>query len=425
MLPSSHLSPMNLLTTREIEPTLADAFSTFAAAAGQLEFSYRELQKESMRMRRELEMRNAAIAETLTENQSMRMALRCILDTLPCGVAVLGASGEIVFLNVEAQSHLQAHRTKEVEKNLSPELLSTHDLLAQITARVSPDSEETEILIPGTAQPFWLAVRARTMHSPYPVSGSGRGPSTHGRLVLITRDITAQKRAQQDQEETARLIALARMSAVLAHEIRNPLASMELLIGLLYGCDELKSDQRSWIDGLRAGIRSLSATVNNVLRYHSLGTSALKPVRLSQVLRESVQFVQPLAKQADITLIFEDELGEQTIAGNPGELQQVLFNLTLNAFRHTSAGGTVKVKAAKAAQGASRRAAVEVSDTGEGIRAEYLPQLFEAGFSATGQTPGLGLAVCKKIVELHRGTLSVSSQVGAGSSFRLEFPFYD
>jgi two-component system sensor histidine kinase FlrB len=420
MLPSSHLSPMNLLTTREIEPTLADAFSTFAAAAGQLEYSYRELQKESMRMRRELELRNAAVAETLTENQSMRMALRCILDTLPCGVTVLGASGETVFLNLEAQSHLRACR-----KTGSPELLNNQELLKQITAQVVPDGEEKEILIPGAPEPFWLAVRAKTMHSPYPVGGSGRKSSTHGRLVLITRDITAQKRAQQDKEETARLIALARMSAVLAHEIRNPLASMELLIGLLYGCDELKSDQRSWIDGLRAGIRSLSATVNNVLRYHSLGTSALLPVQLSQVLRESVQFVQPLAKQADITLMFEDELSDQKIAGNPGELQQVLFNLTLNAFRHTRARGIVKVKAAKEGQGSSSRIIVEVSDTGEGIRPEYLPQLFDAGFSTTGQNPGLGLAVCKKIVELHRGTISVSSHLGVGSSFRLEFPLYD
>ncbi|MBI3476239.1 MAG: hypothetical protein HY010_10930 [Acidobacteria bacterium] len=416
---------MNFLTARDIEPTLADAFSTFSAVAGQLEYSYRELQKESLRLRRELETRNAAIAETLNENQSMRMALRCILDALPCGVAVLGAAGEIVFLNVEARRQLRACRAitrGNQEQTGNPD---DESVLSQITSQAIPDGEEREVPIAAPTGTIWLAVRSTTMNSPYPVNTDGKKAAISGRVVLISRDITAQKALQNDREETAHLIALAKMSAVLAHEIRNPLASMELLVGLLYGCDELKSEHRTWVDGLRAGVRSLSATVNNVLRYHSLGTSSLLPVQFSQVIREAVQFVQPLAKQAEIKLIFEDELGDQKIPGNPGELQQVLFNLTLNAFRHTPKRGTVKVRVAKEETAASERVIVEVLDTGEGINPQDIPHLFDAGFSATGQNPGLGLAVCKKIVELHRGAISVASELGAGSTFRLEFPLHD
>ena len=416
---------MNLLTARPTEPSLADAFSTFSAAAGQLEFSYRELQKETSRLRRELEMQNAAVAETLNENQSMRMALRCILDALPCGVAVLGSESEAVFLNLEARRLLQSG--PGADSGSPAESTPAHDahFLAHLASQTLPDGEEREVSVSGAQSTQWFAVRSTTMHSPYPVAGSSHKTPSQGRVLLTCRDITAQKELQSDREQTSHLLALAKMSAVLAHEIRNPLASMELLAGLLYGCDELKAEQRSWIDGLRAGVRSLSATVNNVLRFHSMGTAALLPVHLAQVVREAVQFVQPLAKQAGITLLFDDQLGEQRIAGNPGELQQVLLNLMLNAFRHTSRGGSVKVRAGKDPLVAATRAVVEVSDTGEGIRAEDLPLLFEAGFSATGQTPGLGLAVCKKIVELHRGTISVSSDRGSGSTFRLEFPLHD
>ena len=425
MLPSSHLSPMNFLTARHTEPTLADAFSTFSAVAGQLECSYRELQKETLRLRRELETRNAAIAETLDENQSMRMALRCILDALPCGVVVLGAGAEIVFLNLEARRQLNSCRAIAPGIQEGSGNADDQSWLPLINSQAIPDGEEREVPIASPQGTTWLAVRSTTMHSPYPIQASGHKTAGQGRVVLIIRDVTAQKAVQNDREETAHLIALAKMSAVLAHEIRNPLASMELLVGLLYGCDEIKAEQRSWIDGLRAGVRSLSATVNNVLRYHSLGTSSLLPVQLSQVVREAVQFVQPLAKQADIKLMFEDELGDRKIAGNAGELQQVLFNLTLNAFRHTPKSGTVKVRAAKEEKGETERVFLEVTDTGEGIRPADIPHLFDAGFSATGQNPGLGLAVCKKIVELHRGEISVSSRLGTGSTFRLEFPLYD
>ncbi|HUM04047.1 MAG TPA: ATP-binding protein [Terriglobales bacterium] len=412
------MNPINTLAARDAEPLLADAFSAFATAAGQLEYSYRELQKEVVRLRRELETRNAAMAETLNENQSMRLALRRILDILPCGVAVLESTGEAVFLNFEAQRLLE---TPEFgDQRAAHAHGDARRRLAAITGQVLPGGEEREVQIPGAAQAKWVAARSSMMRSTCPLTPAGSRSAQHDHVVLTFRDITTQKELEKDRDETEHLIALARMSAVLAHEIRNPLASMELLVGLLYGCEGLQAEQRSWIDGLRAGLRSLSATVNNVLRYHSLGTAVLLPVQLSQVIRESIQFVQPLAKQAEITLLFDDELGELKIAGNSGELQQVLFNLTLNAFRHTARGGSVRVAAHRGPNG--NQAVVEVADTGEGIREEDLPRLFEAGFSGTGQNPGLGLAVCKKIVEQHRGGISVTSQIGSGSTFRMEFP---
>ena len=418
MLPSSHMNQMNVVT-RETEFTLADAFASFTSAASQLETSYRELQKEVNRLRQELEMRNLALAESLTENQSMRVALRRILDALPCGVIVLDDKGDISFLNRKGEEHLNISKSGARGAAAINEARSR---LAEIQSEVTPNGAEREIQFNGNGATRWLAVRSSTMPAGSFVRTAGSRTPLAGQNVLISRDITTQKELQSKHEADQHFVALAEMSAVLAHEIRNPLGSMELLTGLLFGSEELTGEQRSWVEGLRAGVRSLSATVNNVLRYHSLGVSNLAPVQLSQVLRDSVQFVQPLAKQAGITLHFIDELGEQQIAANTGELQQVVFNLALNAFRHTHKGGAVKLTVRRDLRPNGDVAVVEVSDSGCGIRDEDVSRIFDAGFSTTGHSPGLGLAVCQKLVHQHGGTIAVESRVGVGSTFRMEFP---
>jgi two-component system sensor histidine kinase FlrB len=413
------MNQMNVVT-RETEFALADAFASFTSAASQLETSYRELQKEVNRLRQELEMRNLALAESLTENQSMRVALRRILDALPCGVIVLDDNGDISFLNRKGEEHLNVSKSGTRSAPAINE--AARSRLAEIQSEVTPNGAEREIQCSGPGQTRWLAVRSSTMPAGSFVKSAGSRTPLAGQNVLISRDITTQKELQSKHEADQHLVALAEMSAVLAHEIRNPLGSMELLTGLLFGSEELTGEQRSWVEGLRAGVRSLSATVNNVLRYHSLGVSNLEPVQLSQVLRESVQFVQPLANQAGIKLHFIDELGEQKIAANTGELQQVVFNLALNAFRHTQKGGTVKLALRRNPRPNGDVAVVEVSDSGCGIRDEDVSRVFDAGFSTTGHSSGLGLAVCQKLVHQHGGSIAVDSRVGVGSTFRMEFP---
>ena len=231
--------------------------------------------------------------------------------------------------------------------------------------------------------------------------------------MLILRDATAQRDMDREREEARRLIALAEMSSVLAHEIRNPLGSLELLAGLLLNSSGLSSEQHKWIEHLQAGTRSLSATVNNVLRVHTIGTSVLVPLQLGPALREALTFVGPLAEQAGIALSLREELGSAEIMGNRAELQQVILNLALNAFRHTPGGGQVELAAVRGEKGGSCVAVVEFSDTGCGIAPENLPNIFETGFSTAGHSPGLGLAVCRKIVQQHGGTIDVGSRRAA------------
>lgn len=399
------------------EGPLADAFSSFIAAADRLERSHWELHDEVSQLRTELEERNRALAASVAENERMRLALRQILDSLPCGVAVLDTGREqIVLLNPEARQLL------EIPADPTP---AWADLPAAIRTMLNPGQGETwkqgdehDFFFEAGDRKRCVTVRYSTA-VPKQSSECGTGST---QVILICRDTTAYKAAEQERESSRNLVALAEMSTVLAHEVRNPLGSLELLVGLLAGDSGLSEDSKQCIQHLQAGVRSLSAVVNNVLRFHSAGAPNLQPTKLSQALRSAVNFVQPLARQSGVALNLQLTVGDLEIAADAGELQQVILNLVTNALRHTPAGGSIKVAARPESQGGGLLAVIEVTDTGSGIRPEDLPRIFEPGFTTSRQSPGLGLTVCQRIVEQHHGTIAAFSQPGQGTTFLMEFP---
>ena len=391
---------------------LADAFSSFIAAAGRLEHSHWQLHEEVAQLRRQLEDRNRALASSMAENERMRITLRQILDALPCGVAVLDSNDKrIVLTNPEASRLL----TLKTDSPLWADL--PEQARALLSAEGCPSwkqGDETDFCFEGEGRKRWVSVRYCSMADSQ-LSGASK-------VILICRDTTHAKEAEQAREESRHMVALAEMATVLAHEIRNPLGSMELLTGLLAGEAGLSEEAKQSVQCLQAGVRSLSAVVNNVLRFHSSGGVNLQPARLPDALRSAVNFVQPLARQGGVALNLRLTLGTVEIAADAAGLQQVILNLVANGLRHTPSGGTITVAGNLEADAGRNTAVVEVTDTGSGIQPEHIPHIFDAGFSTTKQSPGLGLAVCKRIVEQHHGTIAVRSQLGEGSTFRMEFP---
>jgi signal transduction histidine kinase len=177
-----------------------------------------------------------------------------------------------------------------------------------------------------------------------------------------------------------------------------------------------------WVSHLRAGIRQLSGTVNNVLSIQSGGNPHRAPVDLTACLQRGVEFVQPIAEQAGVSLAFRGGDESLTILGDENVLRQIILNLICNAIRHTPAGGKIDVALSSASYEERIRALVDITDTGCGIPAHLLANIFDVGFSVSGDTPGLGLAVCKRLMMQHNGEIRVSSTVNFGTTFQLEFP---
>ncbi len=417
MLPSSHGIPMRALieAPQIAESQLASAFAAFIGAANRLEDSHRQLHGEVAELHRQLEERNRALASSVAETERMRVVLRQILDALPCGVAVLETQNEeVVLLNPEARKLLGV--TEPAGWYNLPGCLQT--AVKAVCREAWEHGHEQELVVEKDGRGLCLSIRYSRMTSP----GSETRSADSSCLVLIISDVTAHKNAEQDREKSRNVVALAEMATVLAHEIRNPLGSLELLTGCLAGDPGLGDESKRCVQHLRAGVRSLSATVNNVLCFHNPGTQQMSPLDVGLVLKASVEFIRPLAQQKSVNLTLRDTLNHAEIAGDSNGLRQLILNLACNAIRHTPPGGEITIAATIEAGTSGRTAVIEFADTGSGIGPEDLPHIFKVGFTTTGQTPGLGLTVCRRIVEQHRGTINVRSQVGRGTTFRMEFP---
>jgi len=354
----------------------------------------------------------------------MRSELKQIVDSMPCGVLVIGRNRELSLINPEGRRLLGLDGADGSE--------GSRTTLQQISARsgvnlevsyksASCNESEAEFCVQATSGKRWLGVRSRQLFQ----QPSRRGVAEH--TILILRDITAHKRAEQDREGGRRAAALAEIAMVLAHEIRNPLASLELFAELI----QTDGDRRSeWISNLRAGIRSLSGTVNNVLNFHSSRTLTLAPLSLSGLITNALRFAQPLADQASVTLEWQPVHETIQVMGNESALQQVILNLISNAIRCTPAGGKIAMSIrpdwnpGKSADDGNEfdQVIAEFSDTGCGLRPDQIGRIFEPGFSGNGDTSGLGLAVCERIMTQHGGRICASNKKPVGARFTLHFP---
>lgn len=431
MLPSSYLRPMQSVPAglvlaphlTEVEEdrarsasSLADAFGEFIATSARLEQSYRGLQEEVAGLRHELLERNAQLEQSLAENRRMRGTLEQMMDAMPCGVLVIDPTGVVSFVNPEARLLLgiQAKLTPPQVSGLIAELLPAV-LFCHTTANEAEFEREMRVTVEGRER--WLQVRRRILPEHRDPLGA--------HFLLLLRDVSLRRQAEDSREAGRQALAQAEISTVLAHEIRNPLASLELFAELIEQDEEGRSQ---WISHLRAGIRSLSGTVNNVLAFYGRGSWCEVPVALHQVVAEAVAFLQPQAVQASVSLQALDG-PEAYVRGNADALRQLLLNLIANALRHTAAGGSVTVRLEFAMAQATLEmpfvhptVRLECRDTGTGIDPALLETIFEPGFSAAGASSGLGLAVCRQIAQRHHGTIAATQPEGQGARFVVELP---
>ncbi len=405
-LSSSSSSPAYLPNPEvaAVEPSLALAFASFTEVAASLERTYAKLQMELGRLRHELEETNHDLAQSLQENQRIRQYLNRIVDGLPCGVLVTEADGSVSIANPESRRLLGLGVSVPLD-HLKQVPAPVRGLLQR--ALTTPGEQECQCDA-GAVQ--WIAIRC------VPLETADGGSS-----IFILRDLSAAKRLEGEHECLRRRQALAEMSALLAHEIRNPLGSMELFAGLL-AKSGLQTEERKWVEHLQAGLRTLAGTVNNVLHFHMQPPPDLAPTDLGELLGSLEDFLQPMAQQAQVRMELAHELDGVLVAADRHRLEQVVLNLAVNAFHSMPEGGILKISGQVRCLCDQLIAAVSITDTGPGIAAKDLSRIFDLGFTTRPGSPGLGLAVCKTIMEQHGGSILPASRQGGGTTFELEFP---
>jgi len=240
----------------------------------------------------------------------------------------------------------------------------------------------------------------------------------HNRLVQQTIALRREKEMLREN-----------FAAIVSHELKSPLGALQQNLFVLTAEleDQLSDDQKQRFERLTVRLEDLVKLIHSWLRILSVDINKLKetfqPVSLPVVVAKAVETIQPHATRKAIEI--QPSLAEPlpTIPGDEGSLVEVLVNLLGNAVKYSFPNGKITVRA----EARGPQVLVSVTDTGVGIAQEDLPHLFQ-DFSRGQAQPegvsgcGLGLAISRRIVEVHGGTISVESEPGKGSTFAFSLP---
>jgi PAS domain S-box-containing protein len=266
-------------------------------------------------------------------------------------------------------------------------------------------------------------------------------PATQGMSVYF-RDVTDRKTAEDEREQLLERERSARSEAerasnvkdeflaTLSHELRTPLNAV------LGWCEVLMTGDMKDTDDVAAGLRTIERNahaqaqiISDILDMSAFMAGkvrlAVRPLDLESVIREAMETAKPAAAVKDIKIEMIADFSPSQISGDPNRLQQVFWNLFSNAVKFSPRGGQIRINLKRV----DSHLEIAVADTGIGIKAEFLPYVFDRFRQADSSTTrrfgglGLGLSIVKQLVELHGGTVTASSDGdGHGTTFTVSLP---
>jgi two-component system sensor histidine kinase PilS (NtrC family) len=214
-----------------------------------------------------------------------------------------------------------------------------------------------------------------------------------------------------------RLAVVGGLAAGLAHEIRNPLASMCGSIEILGSSPGLDEQERRLMQVVQSEAERLEGLVREFLSFARPVSPALEALEGSAAVAETMELFRPQLAERGIEVSVR-AAAPVWLRADPRQLRQVLWNLLGNAADATPRGGRVEIRLFASGE----HGVLEVADTGEGIAEEDLQRIFDPFFTTKERGTGLGLAIVHRIVEAHGGEVSVRSDPGQGSTFRVVLP---
>lgn len=238
---------------------------------------------------------------------------------------------------------------------------------------------------------------------------------------LVDRELTIRRKHEEAQlqlERSQKMSMVGRMAAGVAHEIKNPLASIKGAVEILSDERTSASDKEEFSGIVSREIKRIDRTVREFLEFARPRETRLERLNLSEALRASLKQMEGQAARQGISMR-QDIDSDLFIEGDREKMHQVTLNLLLNAVEACPHGGVIDVRLKSASRGAVD---LVVSDTGMGIAAADLEHVFEPFFTTKSSGTGLGLAVVKSIVDSHRGEITLTSTPGQGTTVRIMFP---
>ncbi|QQR48389.1 PAS domain-containing protein [Myxococcus xanthus] len=345
---------------------------------------------------RQLSVAGGALSAREADLQKLGRLQQQILSSMPSGLVTCNARRRITYVNPAGCLILQVDATQVVGTDL--------ETLLPGVLGLAPRSPRSELVVGKGLKRRILGL------SVTPLDGEP------GALLMVFQDLTQLRRMEDDLKRADRLASLGALSAQLAHELRNPLASMRGSAQLLAQDAQDAIAQKLTNILIREADR-LARLVEDFLRFARPPTPALQQVALAALLTETMDMlrVDPLARDVRVEMATPEPMA---VSVDPDQLRQVLINLVRNAFQAAGPRGHVKVALTRA----ENEARIRIWDSGGGITEEMMGHLFEPFFTTRDGGTGLGLSTAHSIIRAHGGAIRVRSNPEEGTEFVVGLP---
>jgi two-component system sensor histidine kinase PilS (NtrC family) len=338
-----------------------------------------------------------------------------VINSLLSGLVTTDGDGRILTFNRAAAAIIGVPAARAIGRDVS-EVMQTpewvHPKLAGLT-----EGRSLKVDCPHRT-PDGRVLEMGFSFSPLTFPDGGKG------YLLSFQDVTDVRRLEHEARMRQRLAAVGEMAAGIAHEIRNPLASMSGSIQVLRQELPLSEDQAQLMDIVLRESERLNDTIRSFLAYARPQRSAPARLDVRRILQDTALLLRNSAEVRSHHVIDVDSPAEPVwCEADESQIRQVVWNLATNGLRAMADGGRLLLTAASdRATGAEESVVITVADQGCGIAPEDLDSIFQPFRSSFERGTGLGLAIVHRVVTDYNGTIQVSSTVGVGTKVSVRLP---
>jgi len=360
--------------------------------------------------------RDRAFREERDRLERLRVLTEHIVGSMPSGVFTTDVEGRVTFANAGALAALSPETTAVEGQRLAdllPQLPDASSGPAEGRSEVAPASPQVITIHQGEGDKARVfECRRSPLHSN---DGSYLGE------VLLLQDVTEARRLARQVEEAERFATIGKLAASIAHDIRNPLASISGAVQLLERSEETSEDDRRLMAIVGRETDALNRWITDFLTFARPQMGEPMEIDLGDVVRETVTVLLHDAASASIEAATRVEPG-QLVRADPNYLRQVLWNVLNNALQAMPHGGRLEVSVEALSERPGLWTRLTVTDSGPGIPPEVQPRIFEPFFTTKKSGTGLGLATARRVVLELGGELHFHTEPGQGTSFYVDLP---
>ncbi len=419
-------SPQGKSPKEEIE-ILSHAFQAFNEATQQLQDSYDNLKERIKLLDLELAEKNQALEKNLKEKEEVKNYLHNILESLTTGVIVVDQNENITTFNKTSGLITGLHPESCLGKPLAD--LFEYDLFENLVARLTKTGG-----IPLSVDREITAGNGRTVHVRASASPVWDNNEQQIGTVLILQDMTQVRHLEREAQRNQRLRSMGEMAAGIAHEIRNPLGSIELFASILKRDLGQDADKIKLVEHIRSGVKNMDRIISTLLLFAKSPRPSRQKCDINQLLSDLLTGSSDILIPDTIKIIRNFGKNKMWVNGDAQLLKQVFLNLIRNGIQAMPTGGELNLNTEKADAVLQKNGknqdhrhfiTITVSDTGAGIDSDDLAQIFNPFFSTKNKGTGLGLSISHNIIKAHQGTIDAESEKGKRTRFIVKLPCWD